>query len=111
MGISNCRLTLEPHTGNLIWKREWADIASCSQDKVFFSEVPRHSISAADLATGQTIWIGTKPYKGSLIAVIYNPETDEVIASPGGPFYVIDPESGQIKHDILRERYLYEGCA
>ena len=33
-------VALDMHTGRLIWKRRWASIASCSQDKVFFSEVP-----------------------------------------------------------------------
>lgn len=92
-------LSIESSTGKLIWQKGKAETASCSPDKVFYSEVPRYSISAADLTTGQDIWIGTNPYKDFFNGVIYNPETDEVIANRGY-FYIIDPQTG-----LLRDKF------
>jgi outer membrane protein assembly factor BamB len=87
---------LETHTGKIVWQKDHAGTASCSQDTVFYSEVPRNSISAADLATGQELWVGTQSQM-SFDGVIYNPGTKEILATHAQDFYVIEPQTGLLK--------------
>jgi outer membrane protein assembly factor BamB len=58
-------MTLNTHTGNLVWQQNNppADTATCSEEVVFSSGVPRDSILAYDITTGEKLWSGTEPRK------------------------------------------------
>jgi outer membrane protein assembly factor BamB len=91
-------LTLKTHTGEVVWKAESADTADCSEKTVFFSGAPKDPVHAFDIATGQIHWGNTSPSK-SFNSLVYNPETEEVIAQQNvGPedYYIIDAQSGQL---------------
>lgn len=84
-------ITLETRTGNIIWTEEKANTATCSESSVF-AILPRSDTRAFDLSTGREIWSGTNPLQ-PFRSLIYNPETDELIA---GGAVVVDPISGRI---------------
>lgn len=86
-------LALRRQTGVIIWQRERANTASCSETTVFYSEVPRNSISAVKLSTGHDLWRGTQPRK-MVSGLIYNPETDEIVADGN---IVVEANSGVLK--------------
>jgi outer membrane protein assembly factor BamB len=98
---------LRTHTGEIVWQGERAQTASCSEETVFLSEVPRDTIRAVDLTTGQRLWAGTTPVK-SFIGLIYNPEVEEIIAEESnvpGDMYIVDAKSGFLKHSFARIKY------
>lgn len=95
-------VNLEFQTGKVVWRKEKADNASCSNRAVFFSDVPRNSIQAADLATGQEFWRGTTPRK-SFSGLIYNPQTNKIIAKQATtPWYTyfIEADTGLLETSI-----------
>ncbi len=105
-------VVLKAQTGELLWQKENTNSAraTCSQDTIFYSEVPRYSIWAADLATGQDIWKGTEPHKG-FSGFIYSPETDQIIADESnvpGYMYIIEASSGLINRSIEMRLYAPE---
>lgn len=100
--------TLNMHTGVLVWEKEGANTASCSEKVVFYSEVPRNSVSAADLTTGQNFWVGTKPRK-SFSGVIYNPEEKELLATHAEEFYIVEPQTGRLKSSFPKVGFAPQG--
>lgn len=101
-------VTLKANTGEIIWQGERAQAASCSHESVFFSGVLRDTIRAFGLSTGQQLWSGTEPGK-SFGGLIYNPETEEILAQESlgsGNFYVIDPQTGRLKHSFSKAVFL-----
>jgi outer membrane protein assembly factor BamB len=98
---------LRTHTGEIVWQGERAQTASCSEEEMFLSEVPRDTIRAINLATGQRLWSGTTPIK-SFYGLIYNPETEEIIAKETnvpGDVYIVDAKSGLLKHSFDKVKY------
>jgi outer membrane protein assembly factor BamB len=94
-------VVLETYTGEIIWEqsRPPAYTATCNDDTVFSSGVPRDSISAYSLATGQEEWGGTEPRK-SFDGLVYNGETDEIITRHGSDLYIIQPQTGRLKNSF-----------
>ncbi len=95
-------MNLKTHTGEIIWQKDRAGTASCSNEVVFYSEVPRYSISAADLSTGQDFWMGTEPEK-EFSGLIYNSETEEIITDEStvpGYLYIVDAGNGELKRSF-----------
>jgi outer membrane protein assembly factor BamB len=86
---------LVKQNGELAWEQDISYAQTCSESLVFASG-SRGDIGALDIATGQTIWWGTKPHinHGRLM---YNPETEELIAEyKANTIHFIDPLSGRI---------------
>jgi outer membrane protein assembly factor BamB len=92
--------TLKARTGQLLWGKERADTATCSDSTVFYSGVPRDSITAVEISTGRELWGATTPRK-SVGSVIYNFETEEIIARDI-EFFIVEPESGRIKQSFQK---------
>ncbi len=92
-------MAFDTRTGDLVWKKDHANIASCSETMIFYSEVPRNSVSTADLVTGQDLWRGTEPSK-NFSGLIYNSGAGELLGTHAGDFYVIEPQTGQLKHSF-----------
>lgn len=92
---------LQTQSGTTAWRGDQhaAGTTTCSKSVVFSSGVPRDSITAYDIATGQKLWGGTEPRK-SFNGLIYNPDTREIIASESvlpEDLYIVDPQSGLLK--------------
>lgn len=89
-------IVLTTSNGETVWSSDYAeDSAACSKDVVYASGVPRDSIRAFDLYTGERLWDATSPRK-DLSWVLYNPQNDELIAS-WGDFNLIEAKNGVIK--------------
>jgi outer membrane protein assembly factor BamB len=91
-------IVLQTQTGATIWEqtRPPAYTATCSTDTIFSTGVPRDSILAYAIASGQQLWSGTEPMK-SFHGLVYNPETEEIIAKDiiePGDFYIVDAQTG-----------------
>ena len=72
--------------------------ATCSQHLVYSSSVPRDSVLAFELTTGREVWNKTTPRK-AFYALIYNQETDEVVAEESirpWDLYRVDPATGSL---------------
>lgn len=100
---------LEKTTGKIAWDERYsvAYSATCSEKSVFSSGVPRDSIAANELATGQRLWEHTMPRK-SFGGLIYNPETNEIIAKETnlpGNMYIVEVESGLLKRSFETVAY------
>lgn len=98
-------VSLKTQTGEIVWQGERARAASCSDEQVFFSGVPRDSISTFDFSTGKPIWQGTTPRK-SFGGLIYNPERKEIIAhetNVPGDLYFIDSQTGMLRQSFHQE--------
>lgn len=103
-------IALKAHNGAVIWEKERAQTASCSEEVVFYNEVPAYSIQAADLSTGKKIWSGTEPRK-SFSGLIYNSKTKEILAKESTlpeNMYIIDPSSGLLTHSFDKVVYAPE---
>jgi outer membrane protein assembly factor BamB len=100
-------MALSTRTGEIIWKNEVSYGTTCSDQMVFSTGVPRDSIEAANLTTGQRLWGPTTPRK-SFSGIAYNPVTDELIAMESNVpenLYIIDAKSGQLKYSFNRAVY------
>ncbi len=100
-------MTLNTQTGEIIWTAERSYAATCSKDTVFLSGVPRDSIEALDIGTGQRLWESTNPRK-SFFGLIYDFETDILLADESnvpGDMYTIAPESGLLETSFSKVAY------
>jgi outer membrane protein assembly factor BamB len=96
-------MTLNTHTGNLVWQQNNppADTATCSEEVVFSSGVPRDSILAYDITTGEKLWSGTEPRK-SFHGLVYHPASQEIIAGAGDMLYTVEPRSGRLQRSFKK---------
>lgn len=92
--------TLKAQTGQLLWGKERAYTATCNEKTVFYSDVPRDSITAVEISTGREFWYPTTPRK-SVGSVIYNFEPEEIIARDI-EFFTVDPKSGRVKQSFQK---------
>jgi outer membrane protein assembly factor BamB len=85
-------------TGELIWQGDpfSASMATCNENIVFSSGVPRDSIHAYDITTGQTLWSKTSP-RQSFYGLIHNPDENTIIADTSTvpeKMFIIDENEG-----------------
>jgi outer membrane protein assembly factor BamB len=101
---------LKTRSGKIVWTGERAHTATCSEEVLFYSGVPRDSVGAINLSSGQWLWGGTTPFK-SFNGLVYNPEAEELIAKETtlpGDMYIIEVGSGQLKHSFDKVVYAPE---
>lgn len=94
-------LALKTRTGERIWTKNPSYAVTCSERVVYSSGVPRDSITAFDLPTGLAIWETTTPTK-SFFGVVYNHETEEIVAGHAEEFYVIEASSGYLQRSFTQ---------
>jgi len=98
---SEALLTLDINDGKVVWERERAYTATCSEDMVFYSGVPRDSARAVSIENGQILWdfydemrsrVELKKFT-TAGTLIYNPDAEQLIAGGG---VTIEPTSGKM---------------
>jgi len=98
---SETLITIDINDGKVVWEKERAYTATCSEDMVFYSGVPRDSARAASIEDGQILWdfydeMRSRAELKKFTAagtLIYNPDAEQLIADGG---IVIEPTRGKM---------------